>query len=227
MTILDHPIHGFDLRSQDATPGASPRTSGIHLSGILRKMALEYGKLPAEYANSNAGTLIRETPIEQAGSISALCRMAFGMAWEQWIVQHATHYWPGFMHQPGEFIRDDIRGTPDGLSEEPDGSPAIHEFKFTWKSMGKNKPIDGEWLWLAQIAGYAALVSEALCCPCIKAYLHVAYAMGDYTRGPESGPKYKVYAIDMNQEEVEMAWSEYVKYRDAGGVEAENWGVNE
>jgi len=221
MTITDHPIHGFNLHSADAAPGAAPRTSGIHLSGILRKMALEAGKLPAEYANSNAGTLIRETPVETAGDVSALCRMAFGMAWEQWIVTHAARFWPDFVHQPGELVRDDIRGTPDGISQEPDGCPAVHEFKFTWKSMSANKPIEGEWLWLAQVVGYAALVSATLCCPCTRAYLHVAYAMGDYSRGPNSGPKYKVYQIDMSVEEVERAWGEYVK--NMGMAEPEEW----
>ena len=221
MTIIDHPIHGFNLHSADASPGAAPRTSGIHLSGILRKMALEAGKLPAEYANSNAGELIRTTPVESAGDSSALCRMAFGMAWEQWIVAHVARSWPGFIHQPGEFERDDIRGTPDGVSDEPDGTPAIHEFKFTYKSMSANKPIEGEWLWLAQVVGYAALVSATLCCPCTRAYLHVAYAMGDYSRGPNSGPKYKVYQIDMSVEEVERAWGEYVKNK--GMAEPEEW----
>src|SRR6202044_3912321 len=98
VTITDHPIRGFNLHSADASPGAAPRTSGIHLSGILRKMALEAGKLPAEYANSNAGTLIRETPVETAGDSSTLCRMAFGMAWEQWIANqieaHVVRSWP-------------------------------------------------------------------------------------------------------------------------------------
>lgn len=238
MTITDHPIRGFNLHSADAAPGAAPRTSGIHLSGILRKMALEAGKLPAEYANSNAGTLIRETPVGMAGDVSALCRMAFGMAWEQWIVAHIRSaqqpwptsrdgwgtrglVWPGFVHQPGEFERDNILGTPDGVSDEPDGTPAIHEFKFTYKSMSANKPIEGEWLWLAQVVGYAALVSATLCCPCTRAYLHVAYAMGDYSRGPGSGPKYKVYQIGMSAEEVERAWEEYVKNK--GIAEPEEW----
>jgi hypothetical protein len=220
MTITNHPVCGFNLHSTDASPGASPRSSGIHLSGILRKMALQYGKLPAEYANSNAGQLIRETPIELAGNVGGLCRMAFGMAWENWIVAHVGRFWPDFTHQPGEFIRDDIRGTPDGLSQEPDGNPALHEFKFTWKSM--NKPIADEWLWLAQVSGYAALVSHYLCCPVTKAYLHVAYAMGDYSRDkPESGPKYRVYAIEMSQEEVERAWGEFVKNKEM--AEPEEW----
>lgn len=221
MRIVKHPISGFNLHSTDASPGASPRTSGIHLSGILRKMAIQIGKLPAEYANSNAGTLIRETPVIQAGGVSALCRMAFGMAWENWLVAHIARFWPGFMHQPGEFERDDIRGTPDGLSPEADGSLAVHEIKFTYKSMSANKPIEEEWLWLAQVVGYAALVSHVLCCPVLKAYLHVAYAMGDYSRGEGSGPKYVVYAIDMSQEEVEMAWAEYVNHK--GLAEPEQW----
>jgi hypothetical protein len=220
MKITNHPIHGFNLRAPQANLGAGPRTSGVHLSGILRKMAVKYGKLPAEYANNDIGALIRETPIDMAGGISPLCRLAFGMAWEDWIKRFVELFWVGFVHQPGEFERDGILGTPDGLSSEPDGSIAVHEFKFTWKSMAK-KSVAEEWLWLAQVAGYAALVSHLLGgVPITKAYLHVAYANGDYKRDADSGPKYAVYAIEMTQEEVEMAWVEYVNHKELAQPEA-------
>lgn len=227
MTILDHPIHGFDLRSQDATPGAGPRSSGIHLSGILRKMALQYGKLPPEYANDDLGKLIRETPVALAGDSATLCRLGFGFAWETWIVRHTRHHWANFTYQPGEFERDGIVCTPDAISEEPDGTPATHSFKLTWKSMGGRKPISGEWLWLAQIIGEAAAISDTLCCPCTKAYLHVAYVNGDYKRdgGPGNGPHYRVYDMTTTPEEIEMAWGEFMQHRDL--AEPENWEVSE
>jgi hypothetical protein len=215
MTITPHPLCPFHLDASNA----GPRSTGIHLSGILRKMALAAGKLPAEYANSNLGDLIRSTDPSDYGRTPQLVRAAFGMAWEDWIVRHVSAWTNGFIHQPGELVRDDIRGNLDGISFNDHGCPIVHEFKFTYKSM--NRPIDEEWLWLAQVAGYAALVREYFGQPCTEALLHIAYAMGDYSRGEGSGPRYQPYHIVMEEDEVERAWAEIVK--NAGIAEPEVW----
>ena len=215
MTITTYPLCPFRLQATNA----GPRSSGVHLSGILRKMALKYGKLPAEYASSNLGQLIRDTAFEDAGRVPQLVKAAFGMAWEDWIVRHVGSWCPGFIHQPGELIRDNIRGNLDGISFNDAGQPVVHEFKFTFKSMSRS--IADEWLWLAQITGYAALVREYLGQSCTEAFLHVAYAMGDYSRGDGSGPKYQPYRILMEEEEVERAWGEIVKH--AAEAEPEVW----
>jgi len=215
MTITTHPAAPFRLQS----PHAQPRTSGVHLSSILRRMALAAGKLPAKYANSGLAELMRTTPYTHAGFCAPLCKAAFGMAWEDWIAPHVSQWAKGMIHQPGELIRDDIRGTPDGISFDDHGHPIVHEFKFTYKSASRN--IEEEWLWLAQICGYCAIVTTYFGEPCTQAYLHVAYAMGDYTRSETSGPCYRIYAITLSLEEIERAWQEIVANKNE--TEPEDW----
>jgi hypothetical protein len=217
ITLIPAPL---DIRSTHATPNTQPRSSGIHLSGIIRKMALAANKLPPQYAAQSLTHLINETPVGIAGESGTIMRLGLGFAWEYWIVPHVQSQMD-FVHQPGEFIRDNIRTNPDGLGFNPTtNTPIIHEFKATWKSA--SKPIEDEFMWLCQIMGEAAVLAPDYGY-CEEAYLHVAYINGDYKRDtPTSGPKYRRYQITMNQDEIERVWAEIVANRD--GVEPESWG---
>ena len=122
-------------------------------------------------------------------------RMALGVAWERW----AAGLYPEMVWQPGEFTRDGITGSPDGISEYC-GMPVIDEFKFTFKSSNPEKrPILRETLWMWQISGYLAITGSTL------ARLHTLYVNGDY-RHPYT-PIYRLYTLELKEEERERLWT--------------------
>lgn len=215
LTITPHPV-GFNVRGHLATPGAAPRSAGIHLSAIVRKMALQYGWLKPEYASDNLSDIINNTPYESVGESGNLTRIALGIAWEQWIVTQVKAWEKDFVHQPGEFIRDDIRVTPDGLAFAVDGSPIIHEFKLTYKSARRN--VAEEIMWHVQMLGYAAALAPMFGMAKTM-YLHVVYVNGDYSHGLLWGPKYRPFKITMDEIDVEQTWKQILENREGATEE--------
>ena len=65
---------GFDLRVGDADK--PPRSKGIHLSGVLRSIAIEGGYLKED--DEELDDLIESTWTEQAGEDGRLVRVASG-----------------------------------------------------------------------------------------------------------------------------------------------------
>lgn len=223
MIITPHPAAYFNIRAKHAND--APRTSGVHLSAIVRRMALDSGNLDKKYGLTSLSSIIDSTPLDQSGASSTITRLAIGMAVESWLIPHVQVWAPTLVHQPGEFTRDDIRVTPDGLDFHPEtGRPILHEFKVTWQSMNKRK-IESQFMYLCQIVGYAAALAPDFGY-CQEAYLHVLYVNGDYNRNdPNGGPKYCVYRIELTEDEIERTWAEIVKMRDL--VEPEAWGAEE
>src|SRR3990167_7404646 len=155
------------------------RSSGWHLSGIN------------SYALKAAGLLNTEDETDEYP-----LRMAVGTAMEDYLVG----FYPDMVWQPGEFERDGVFCTPDGLSEDNPhggGEPSetvIEEFKgATWKSRFKRKgeAILSERIWMWQLAGECAILRQNYC------RLHAVYINGDYRC---SGPQFFQYLIYFSDE---------------------------
>jgi hypothetical protein len=188
------------------------RSSGVHLSGVIK------------YVMTTAGLL---TP-EDATDLMPL-RMCVGMAFEQWVVQ----LYPDLVWQPGEVSRDGIYGSPDGVSALRkgmvihkgegylDSEVMLEEFKATWKSrLDKGdtrgvrppaKEITQQKIWMMQLAGYCHMMGLTL------ARLHVLWINGDYRN---SGPEYFTYMIQFTRSELERMWNNMI-LPNKGGAEAE------
>lgn len=179
------------------------RSGGIHLSDILRKIAVSTGQLKDEDRDD-------EMPI----------RVFLGLAWEQM----AARLYPNMIWQPSEVKRDGIAGSPDGytykggLIEEPDGTRhqdgelIIDEFKYTGKSLrvkggtpDQLKDIRGEWLWMHQGMGYCNMHEYRP----DKVRYHVCWAMGNYTFPIKE--RYIRYLIQFSPNELEGNWKMVVK----------------
>jgi hypothetical protein len=150
------------------------RSSGIHLSGILRYVALEGGLMRAL-----ADLDEEEMPL----------RMALGLAWEEF----AVSLYPEIDWQPGELIEEGIAMTCDGISSYQD-APCLEEFKLTWKKVREGRDFVDEWYWMHQGRGYLWGYGFRFC------RWHVAFINGDY-RG--SGPIYMRYLLQFSDEEIE------------------------
>lgn len=182
---------------------SSQRSSGVHLSGVIKYVLTTAGLLDAD-------DLTDIMPL----------RMAVGMAWEAF----AVGLWPHLIWQPGEQCRDGIYGSPDGITYSEDGDCAqLEEFKATWKSRLERSEAKGvrppdrkiteQRMWMLQIAGYCWMMGLT------RARLHVLWINGDY-RG--SGPQYFTYLLEFSEEELERTWNNMILPNIGGAVAEEH-----
>lgn len=179
----------------------SPRSRGWHVMSVIKYCAVQAKLLkPGE-------PLEDELPLW----------MALGCAWEEF----AASFYPEMVWQPGEFERDKVFGTPDGLSQISDRqwahnmpekfvAKAVHrmlatgesqgcleEFKFTRKKAKHGDDILHDWMWMQQMSAYCGYLDTTL------ARLHVCYINGDYK--PYEA-KYLRYVILFDEQEIERTW---------------------
>ncbi len=197
-------IEGRVARERPA--GASKRSAGVHLSGIIQH-CLGLGK-------GNGSEDEEEFP---------LC-MALGMAWEDW----AVGLWEDLDWQPGEKKMDNVFASPDGkglvehtftcsniMDEKFDQDitellECVEEFKATWQSRrthGKDITLETKWMW--QLAGYCHMMKLRY------ARLHVLWVCGEYKFGPPK-PEYYTYLLQFEERELKEFWTNVVlKNRDS------------
>ncbi len=180
-------------------PVPTPRSSGYHVSGILRAVALKSGILvPLAKADSAQQVVTGVGSTSKAGELDVdddemPLRMALGMASEHWIVG----MYPDMVWQPGEQQDDNIYGSIDGLSVGPASTDMnrVEEFKLTWKSC--RRPFNSNWLWLRQGMAYCHLWDTDLC------RFHIIYVNGNY-RPP--APIYIRYLVRFSPAEIKGCW---------------------
>lgn len=153
----------------DLRRNAQARSPGVHLSGIIRPLAIKLKcfdeeDMPLDYLISQYGS----NGALGGGHSDILCRIAAGLAWEDWIVkQH-----PGMLYHPGELCVDGIYMTPDAVQIGTRGLE-VHEFKLTWRSAAKPLPIYWQW----QIGSYCRAWNTRY------AVVHSYHVNGDYKTG--------------------------------------------
>jgi hypothetical protein len=180
----------------DINKGGEPRTSGLHLSGIIRVLAQDMRLLDPE--DDIAGL-----PLE------ARLRMAVGLAWEEWL----HHQYPEVLYHPGELCQDGILMTPDGVGDDE----TMYEFKATWKSekkvLGNGYEASCNWMWQAQNMGYLKALKWRRVHQCIL-FLNGNYkAPGAF--GPPS-PVFRELEIEYDQPEIEANWKLILANRHRG-----------
>jgi hypothetical protein len=204
MKIYPYPSH-LDIRHH-----GPPRTSGIHLSSIIRHVALKTGVLAKEYGQGpSLNNIIRDTPPEEVAKNGSLMRIIVGYAWELWLKRELGRNNPRFIGDPGEVTRDGIIGSPDGLETIPEWiaqatkhGTIVHEIKATWKSAAS--PLHDQLMWMQQGMGYLWMLSEELGEPCRVCVYHPIYLDGDYRANRL--PIYTPTACEFEQKELEMNW---------------------
>ena len=178
-------LDDLDTRTYHARK-IEPRSSGLHLSAVIRAMLQASGKLKS-YGDDS---LSEEFPL----------RMAVGMAWEDF----AVTLYEEMIWQPGECCKDGIYASPDGISPV-DGTTHLEEFKATWKSMHTRTDITQELGWMWQLMGYCHMLKLT------RARLHVLWVNGNY-RG--SGPMYVRYTIQFTERELKSFWAQVLNNRE-------------
>lgn len=160
-------------------PGGPPRSEGLHLSSVIRLIAVENGALDRKWVDHTELVDIATPGWWESLDSDAQVRMAIGMAWEDWYVRTQL---PEVTHQPGELFLEGVYMTPDGESLETiltHQSEALglvlHEVKTTSKSLN-NFDIWSQYLWLTQVKSYCKAMGT------LSAVMHVLFLYGDYSR---------------------------------------------
>ena len=180
-------LAGFDIRID--SEGRSP---GVHLSDVLSLM--DPNILP------NASNRIPKLVEDHAGAEGAspdLCKIALGLAWEEWYGRQLERSIPTFRYHPGEIEQDGIICTPDGI-EMDGGIPAarvrvLHEIKATFGPDLSIKP-----RWLQQVMAYCHVIG------CASARIHVYWVIM---------PQVTVTALEFEAAELSGLWDEILMYK--------------
>lgn len=163
-------------------PTGPARTEGIHVSGVIRQIALLNRILDPQYVESLDLVDRSDSSWWDRLDPSSKLRMSLGLAWEPYYITQVLRE-QEVLHQPGEMCVEGIYMTHDGESLETVFSErgtaqtvlALHEVKLTYKSWNTIKDIRSQWMWLAQVKAYCKGLGTCL------AYLHVCCVCGDYS----------------------------------------------
>lgn len=196
------------------------RSEGVHLSGIIRCIAMETGILTQEQAEELSLVDVRHImdPV-------ALLRISMGLAWEEFYIGKVLSL-EGVTKHPGEMLVDGVYMTPDGESLDviitqrtsrgvtKSKGKRIHEIKCTYKSTNTvgetEEDLHKQWLWMSQLKGYCRAAKT------LYAKLHVLFVCGDY-KFPIS-PQLKVYEIEFSEQELEENWQLMVEAKNYYGT---------
>jgi hypothetical protein len=192
--------------------GMAPRTPGVHVSSVIRQLALKKGYLKFEQFRAEELSLVELNQAIWWAKLSPVdrLRMSIGLAWEEWYLRQI----PGVIKHPGEMCVDGIYMTHDGEAldliahQEHQYRVALHEVKATYKSTKTVGNLLSQWMWLAQTKCYCKGLETCL------AYLHVLFLCGDYKYPIQ--PQLRCWQIEYDPYEIESQWREVVtEVRDA------------
>ena len=181
-----------------------PRSEGLHVSNIIRCLAMESGILRPEWCDELSLSDVRTItdPI-------AILRINIGLAWEE-------HYIPmlrNVVDHPEELKLDGVYMSRDGESvsviitpKGPQVRHTVHEVKATYKSTNTVGDLSSEKIWMMQIMAYLKASATRY------AHFHVLFLCGDYSR--PITPRMEVWELEFEQEELDDNWQLLTGYRD-------------
>lgn len=184
-------------------PPGHARSEGIHLSRIIRSIAVESGILNPAWVEDLSLIEVQGGQEEWWNKLdmASQLRMSIGLAWEQWYIPLLGNV----VWQPGEMQVDGIYMTHDGESIDailtPKGEEyhlCLHEVKATYKSTKTVGDLSTQWMWTAQTKGYCKGLNT------LVAYVHVLFICGDY-KYPIT-PQLRVYRVTFTQAEIDDNW---------------------
>lgn len=208
MKVTVNPVHIV------IPPSKQARSAGVHISGVIRCIAMEVGILEQERLEDLM--LVEVQPGMRFSDPVVAIRVSMGIAWEEWYIPNVLGP-EGVIDHPGEFMADGIYMSPDGeeLSEIIVGGkatfqPRIHEVKCTYKStntVGETEDeLRAQFLWMAQLKSYCHAAKTTL------ADLHVLFVCGNYKFPIQ--PQIKRFSIEFDQDEIDMNWELMTDYRN-------------
>lgn len=202
MIVTPYPVTLF------LPPSKTPRSNGLHVSGIIRCIAQETNILPMSQMEDLSLSDVREITDQ-----TAVLRICIGLAWEEWYIPNILAHQQGVIDHPGEMKLSGVYMTHDGESvsviitkkgQRP--TVVIHEVKATYKSTRTVGDLTSQWMWLAQMKAYCLAAKTRY------ARLHVLFLCGDYTFPIRPVPL--CWDIEFTDQELADNWSLLLQYKD-------------
>jgi hypothetical protein len=180
-------------------PPSIPRGKGVHVSGIIRDIALSTGVLKSDGIEEPSMSDVRmiTDPV-------AILRICIGLSWEEYYLGVFLKR-KGILKHPGEICVDGIYMQPDGV-ERGVMITRVHEVKATYKSINTVGDMRGQWLWLTQVKAYCKGLNTTY------AKIHVLFLCGDYKMPIR--PMVKEWTLEFTQHEIDDNWAMLRDYRD-------------
>jgi len=193
----------------DTSHTSLDRSSGIHLSGIINKLAIAQGIY---------------SPSTSAPDDSRHFRRCIGLAWEDWLAPRLLHTYPTFEYHMGEICVDGVYMHPDGIHFEDDGAIVLHEIKATYYSTKQLlKPLEKLIVWFWQGMGYLYGLTQHTGQRCTRAIYHPAFLCGDYST---MNPLYRPFQCDFTWEEITAFWQVVLANKHLAAPESYSPGVS-
>lgn len=214
-------------------PPRTVRSEGVHVSAIIRCIALETGILAYGIAEELDLLELKGTNEARFADPVVALRICIGLAWEEWYIPQL----PEVVDHPGEMCVAGIYMTHDGealsavvMDNRKQHRIVVHEVKATYKSIRtvgldweslveiqkvypnihpRDLPIGpmrDQWMWLSQVKAYCKGAGTRF------AVIHVLFLDGDYSY-PLS-PALLKYNLEFTQEEIDDNWELLEEYRD-------------
>lgn len=203
MIVIAEEIQDLPLFDNSAT-----RSPGLHVSAIIRCIAIERGILTLDDLEDLSLVDVRD--MSNIGILAQL-RIHMGMAWDLYYLTLL----PEITSHPGELEVDGVFMTPDGetisiikVDRRPTYVMRVVEVKCTYKSTKTVGDLRSQFMWLAQVKSYCNGYKTRY------ADLHVLFVCGNY-KFPIR-PMLIIYHIEFTQEEIDDNWSlltDYAKMR--------------
>lgn len=189
------------------TPKAE-RSPGIHVSGVLRLIALENGVLKRERAEEFGLVEVQDSESWWSGlSPDVQLKICMGLAWEEWYLPQLEDV----LDHPGEMCVEGVYMTHDGESLDTvitfGGELlmlCLHEVKLTYKSLNTIGNLSTQWLWLAQTKAYCKGLNT------LVGYIHVLAVCGDYSYPIK--PCLRIFRVTYTQAEIDENWDVITSY---------------
>jgi len=188
----------------------APRSTGVHVSSIIRCIAVEAKILTIEDREDLSLVDVSQQDWWDGLDEVSKLRIAIGLAWEEWYLGQLEDV----VDHPGEMCVEGIYMTHDGESLDlvitERGARhqilAVHEVKATYKSVNTVGDLSGQWMWQAQMMAYCRGLN------CLTAYMHTLFLCGDYSWPIR--PCLKKWRNDYTQQDIDDNWSVLRQYRD-------------
>lgn len=167
------------------------KREGIHVSDVL----------------SYTGGILGKVPDDDDIDDESKLRITLGLAFEDWLGELLQRENPGsFIYHPGEYEKNGIIGSPDGILVGPGGRLMPIEMKCTAKSARYHPVDDAEgkwWYWIKQGMSYVCLLPN--CSPVCK-YI-VCYINGAYEKHLLGRARIVQYDVQFTEDELARHWN--------------------
>jgi hypothetical protein len=173
------------------------RSSGIHMSGILRPLGI-------------AAKELKDWDRDGDGDDKTIPGLwTLGNAWEE----YCASLYPDMDYQPGEVECDGIFMTCDGINVIGNNA-IIEEFKFTTKKPRIEQEFLDEWMYMHQGRAYCYGYGDRGSAIRLVRW-HVMHIPG-WKYGP---PTYWRYLVEFTEKEIRQTWAMLVNNKDAAEKE--------